>query len=141
MSCLLCGNFISIYIINRTLHGRLGIRILSSRTESISHSLRSLVRRFQHLKIKFVSPRGHVISSILITGRLKFSFRLSSLVVDCRRRILPSCMVAGKSKIFIEYERIFYKLFVLDNSVVCTFSFLVKIVKCELGTAFSTSLK
>ena len=46
-------NFITIYKINRTLHGRLGIRILSSRFESISHS-----------KIKFVSPRDHVISSI-----------------------------------------------------------------------------
>ena len=28
------GHFINIYIINRTLHGRLGIRILSSRAES-----------------------------------------------------------------------------------------------------------
>ena len=35
-SCFLCRNFISIYKINRTLHGRLGIRILSSRAESIS---------------------------------------------------------------------------------------------------------
>ena len=65
-SCVLCGNFISIYEINRTLHGRLGIRILSSRAESISHSFASLTleRYFQHSKIKFVSPSGHVISSI-----------------------------------------------------------------------------
>ena len=43
-----------------------GIRILSSRAESISHSFASLTleRYFQRLKIKFVSPRGHVISSI-----------------------------------------------------------------------------
>ena len=34
--------------------------------------------------------------------RLNFCFRLSISVVDCRRHILPSCMVAGKSKIFIE---------------------------------------
>ena len=34
-SCLSCRNFISIYKINRTLHGRLGIRILSSNAESI----------------------------------------------------------------------------------------------------------
>ena len=63
---VLCGNFISIYIINRTFHGRLGIRILSSRAESISHSFASLTREryFQHSKIKFVSPRGHEISSI-----------------------------------------------------------------------------
>ena len=68
-SCLLCRNFISIYKINRTLHGHLGIRILSSRVESVSHSFASLTREryFQHSKIKFVSPRGHVISSICIS--------------------------------------------------------------------------
>ena len=44
----------------------LGIRILSLRAESIPHSFASLTREryFQHSKIKFVSPRGHVISSI-----------------------------------------------------------------------------
>ena len=65
-SCVLCRNFISIYRINKTLHGRLGIQILSSRAESISHSFASLTREryFQHSKIKFISPRGHVISSI-----------------------------------------------------------------------------
>ena len=65
-SCALCRNFISVYKINRTLHGRLGMRILSSRAEGISHSFASLTREryFQHSKIKFVSPRGHVISSM-----------------------------------------------------------------------------
>ena len=67
--CVLCRNFISIHKINRTLHGRLGIRILSSSAESISHewAKRTSERYFQHSKIKFVSPRGHVISSISIT--------------------------------------------------------------------------
>ena len=43
-----------------------GYEILSSRAESISHSFSSLTleRYFQHSKIKFVSPRDHVISSI-----------------------------------------------------------------------------
>ena len=54
ISCVLYRNFISIYKINRTFHGLLGIRILSSRAD----------RYFQHSKIKFASPRGHVISSI-----------------------------------------------------------------------------
>ena len=65
-SCVLCRNFIGIYIINRTFYGRLGVRTLSSRAESISHSFVSLTRKryFQHSKIKFVSPRGHKISSI-----------------------------------------------------------------------------
>ena len=56
----------SMYKINGTLHGCLWIRILSSCAESISHSFASLTREryFQHSKIKFVSPRGHVISSI-----------------------------------------------------------------------------
>ena len=68
-SCVLCRNFISIYKIDRTLHGRLGIRILSSHAESISQSFASLTReRYrQHSKIKFVSPRGHVISSMYLS--------------------------------------------------------------------------
>ena len=66
--CYFCRNFISIYKINRTLHGRLGIRILSSRAESISHSFASLTRErhFQHSKIKFVSPRGHVLNILYL---------------------------------------------------------------------------
>ena len=65
-SCVLCGNFISIYKINRTLHGRLGMRILPCRAESISHEWTKLTREryYHHSKIKFVSPRCHVISSI-----------------------------------------------------------------------------
>ena len=65
-SCVLCRNFISIYKINRTIHGRLEIRILSSRAKGISHSFASLTceRYVQHSKIKFVSPRGYVISSM-----------------------------------------------------------------------------
>ena len=67
-SCLLCRNFISIFRINSTLHGHLGIRTLSSRAESISHEwaprVSSAEKYFQHEKIKFVSPSGHVISSI-----------------------------------------------------------------------------
>ena len=67
-SCFKSGHVINIYIINRTLHGRLGIRILSSSAESISHSFASLTRErySQHSKIKFVFPRGHVISSIYL---------------------------------------------------------------------------
>ena len=57
------------YKINRTLHGHLGIRILSSRAESISHSF---ARCFQHSKIKFVSPSGHLISSISATPSRHF---------------------------------------------------------------------
>ena len=62
------GIFISIYKINRTFHGHLGIR-----TESIFHSFASLTREryFQHSKIKFVFPRGHVISSISILDKKK----------------------------------------------------------------------
>ena len=57
--------FIGVYIINSTLHGRLEIRNFSSRVENIllvrcAHSWNI----FQHSKRNFVSPRGHVISSI-----------------------------------------------------------------------------
>ena len=51
--------FIGVYIINRALHDRLEIRNFSSRVEkNIS----------QHLKRNFVSPRGHVISSIYVVA-------------------------------------------------------------------------
>ena len=44
-SCILCRNFIGIYEINRKLHGHLGIRISSSRAESIPHSFALLSTR------------------------------------------------------------------------------------------------
>ena len=84
-SCFKSRHFINIYIINRTLHGRLGIRILSSRAESISHSFASLTREryLQRSKIKFVSPRGHVISSMNFNVQkyivFVFAFALGSL--------------------------------------------------------------
>ena len=61
-------HFIGVYIINRTLHDRLEIRNFSSRVEKyFTRSLRSLVTYiFQHEKRNFVSPRGHVISSIYL---------------------------------------------------------------------------
>ena len=52
--------FISVYIINKTLRGRLEIRNFSSRVEKIFHSFAALTRK----KRNFVSPSGHVISSI-----------------------------------------------------------------------------
>ena len=58
--------FIDVYIINRTLHGRLEIQNFSSRVEKIFHSFT--------LKRNFVSPRGHVISSIF--------FQCMHLVLD-----------------------------------------------------------
>ena len=81
-SCLLCRNFISIYKINRTLHARLGIGILSSRAESISHEWAKWTseRYFQHEKIKFVPPSGHVISSI---SSLKYLSPACNLQIIC----------------------------------------------------------
>ena len=58
--------FIGVYIINRTSHGRLEIRNFCSRVEkniSLVHCIHSW-NIFQHSKKNFVSPRGHVISSI-----------------------------------------------------------------------------
>ena len=60
--------FTGVYIINRILHARLWIWILSSRVQLGI----SLVRyRVDHSKIKFISTRGHVISSILALFDLK----------------------------------------------------------------------
>ena len=47
-------HFIGVYIINRTLHGRLEIRNFSSRVEKyFTRSLRSLVKYFLTLEEKF----------------------------------------------------------------------------------------
>ena len=62
-------------LIWKILHGRLGIRILSSSAESISHSFAAPTR--EHSKIKFVSPHGHVISSISFTHNSFVLFRFS----------------------------------------------------------------
>jgi len=53
-------HFIGVYTINRTLHGRLEIRNFS----------------FQHSKRNFVSPRGHVISTMYVLVKTKFLFLL-----------------------------------------------------------------
>ena len=49
---------------------------------SFTRSLRSLVRYFQHSKIKFVSPRSHVISSIYGQYRYSKMYNLS-IRVQC----------------------------------------------------------
>ena len=101
--CFKSRHFINIYIINRTLHGRLGIRILSSRAESISHSFASLTREryLQHTKIKFVSPRGHVISSIYPTsanGIIVLLNSLNSKSLKVRNTSKESEKIRAKSK-------------------------------------------
>ena len=76
-SCVLCRNFISIYKINRTLHGRLG------------HEF------YLHSKIKFVSPRGYVISSIYLVLKEFFKSELFSclpkvdhLIKSCKEPVI-----------------------------------------------------
>ena len=56
----------NLYIIKRTLHGGLKIWILFSRGKTIFYSLAALVRKilFCHSKIKFISSRHRVISSM-----------------------------------------------------------------------------
>ena len=58
--------FIGVYVVNRTLHGRLEIQHFSSSVEKYFTSVAQRTSEifFQHEKRNFVSPRGHVISSI-----------------------------------------------------------------------------
>ena len=71
--------FIGVYIINRTLYGRLEIWNFSSHVENISlvccaHSWNI----FQHSKRNFVSPHDHVISSIsLLAFRCCYCYHLN----------------------------------------------------------------
>ena len=69
---------------------------------------------------------GFFVDLVFTPERLKFPFLLSISVVDCRRHILPSCMVAGKSKIFIEWKNFSIKSLVLNNSIFFTFSFFAE---------------
>ena len=70
----------------KQLHGCVETQNLSSRVEKyFTCSLRSLVNIFQHSKINFVSPRGHVISSVYYTQPSHCALRvcLIGCVVHC----------------------------------------------------------
>ena len=82
--------FIGFYIINRTLHGHLEIWNFSSSVEKyFTRSLCSLVKYFQHSKRNFISPRGHVISSIYsinqhsLTAPFWTSYWLNHVMESC----------------------------------------------------------
>ena len=79
-----CRNFISIYKINRTSHGRLGIRILSTSAESTSHARAKLTREryFQHSKIKFVSPSSQC-KILYLSHKQRCYTRISSSEESC----------------------------------------------------------
>ena len=64
--------FIGVYVINRTLHGRLEIQHFSSSVEKYFTSVAQRTSEifFQHEKRNFVSPRGHVISSIFFYKKM-----------------------------------------------------------------------
>ena len=76
-SCLLCRNFISIYKISKTLPGRLGIRILSSRSEGkirIPARPRNILyrenRRWCHRAVISITPSFPFLSSYSTTGKV-----------------------------------------------------------------------
>ena len=76
--------FIGLYVINRTLHGRLEIGNFSSRVNkniSLIHGAHSC-NIFQQSKRNFVSLQGHVISSIYV---------LSVLVSEAQMFLLAKC--------------------------------------------------
>ena len=76
--------FIGLYVINRTLHGRLEIGNFSSRVDkniSLIHWAHSW-NIFQQSKRNFVSLQGHVISSIYV---------LSVLVSEAQMFLLAKC--------------------------------------------------
>ena len=94
-SCVLCRNFISIYKIKGTFHGRLGIRIFSSRAESISHSFASLTREILSAlegKIRIPKRPCNVRFSRPIFWSDRFSYFLYDLLSDFSSEFLSiSC--------------------------------------------------
>ena len=107
-------NFISTNTINRTLHSRSKIRILSYRAESISHELakRTSERYFQHSKIKFVSPRGHVIS---------FFFAHTTELWDCQETWLPRSRNPDTLRHQVHYGKRNIKIFNLNRKTLWRF--------------------
>ena len=93
--------FIGVYIINRTLHGRLEIRNFSSRVEK-NISWVSAAKEwniFQHSKRNFISRHGHVISSIY--------FILYSLFLTLSRvKYLGLTIKRDHRKLFLALNRI-----------------------------------
>ena len=68
-----------VYIIKRTLHGGAKIWILFSRGKTIFYERAQRVSKilFCHSKIKFISSRHRVISSLYITNRIHTHFLIS----------------------------------------------------------------
>ena len=136
---VLCRNFINIYIINRTFHGRLGLRILSSCAESISHSFALLTREryFQHSKIKFVAPRGHEISSMYnepMYIRLR-PLTLTLIIPDITKTFSNNCVSCCDA--VVRFTAVYFNviprftigcwfLFVFDKKVIARSFFLRK---------------
>ena len=126
-----CRNFICIFRINRALHGRSGIRILSSRAESISHEWEK----------RFVSPSGHVVSSI---SSLKYLSPASNLQNICANhymlkhgmvciysifKINPSSYIMLSTKNAVKFSKPFCCLLLLSGSS----HPLVSTIEVELG--------
>ena len=84
--------FTGVYIINRIFHTRFKYRVNMNFIFSCStryHLLRSLVRyRVDHSKIKLISTRGHVISSIYAAAR-------HSLMLLCPGLKWEACNLKG----------------------------------------------
>ena len=91
--------FIGVYIINRTLNGRLEIRNFSSRVEKyFTRSLRSLVKYFSTREEKF--RFGHVISSIsfnVLRGYWYVSLSTHCLNFDNFRDTAPPILTSSNS--------------------------------------------
>ena len=93
--------FTGVYIINRTLHGRLEIQNFSSCVEkNISQvSAANEWNIFQHSKRNFISRRGHVISSIY--------FILYSLFLTLTRvKYLSLTIKRDHGKLFLALNRV-----------------------------------
>ena len=127
-SCVLCRNFISIYL-------------SGSRAESISHSFASLTREryFQHSKIKFVSSRGHVISSISKSSFTATLEQQRSDKVCVSRALLSASEVSqlsseffGWNSRYVQVDESQYKpLLVIIKEVLFLLLLCVKSLLCE----------
>ena len=81
--------FIGVYIINRTLHGRLGIRNFPSRVEKIFHSFAVLTREiFFNTRREISCLQADLLCSIYYLNTNELPNHFTLIVFGCERRDL-----------------------------------------------------
>ena len=99
--------------------------IFECSTRYLTRSLRSFVRyRVEHSKIKFISTRGHVISSIYqFRAKVKLGHLLSTQFSSSIKLNLPPARIFSTTLSFIVYDGVYWSWLGFDSQY--TFAYLL----------------